>query len=534
MTTMVHNAPKLNSPTIGAKPPPPLPKTKATVETPAPIPPPSRPRSLALPISSIDESPSNPRKRFPDEDELRELGATIRDHGLLQPVLVRPKGERFELVFGACRFRASKLVGLTSIEATCRELTDAQVLEIQVIENNQRKGVHPLEEAEGYEQLREKHGYSADVIAEKIGRSREYVFSRIKLLSLSPKSRDSFYDGKLSASNALYVARLPTPALQEEAIREIDGMSARDAAQLVRNRYMLKMVDATFDTKDATLLPPAGACSDCPKRTKNAKEVFGDVKWQDLCTDPGCFKAKREASADRKIEEAKKAGVEVLTKPVEKYDFSSNPVAVLDVVCQDDPKGRTYRELLKGVKDAPAIVIGRDRQGDVVEAVKRDAVIAALAKKHTFARETIKEDKEHEKNAREWEKTHAISRKHQALVTAAVVDRVERRQPKASFLVALIVALSEFCDEIDEILVRRELATADELDEGARTEGNPYVNVGKVLAKVKDEATLRGIVAELVCVSSGVGREAMIAAYDVDAKALEKKARDELKKEAKS
>jgi ParB family transcriptional regulator, chromosome partitioning protein len=140
-----------------------------------------------IPLAKIRESKTNPRRLF-DEAKLAELAENIRQHGILQPVLVRPlpDGEAgtYELVAGARRFRASKIAKRESIPATVRELTDAQALELQVIENVQRVDVHPLDEAQGYAALMQlqPNTYTVESIASRVGRSPAYVSGRLRLM----------------------------------------------------------------------------------------------------------------------------------------------------------------------------------------------------------------------------------------------------------------------------------------------------------------------------------------------------------------
>src|SRR5438045_9771318 len=153
-------------------------------------------------LSAIQESKTNPRRQF-DETKLAELAENIRQHGVLQPVLVRPSPEGkpgfYELVAGARRYRASKLAGRESIPATVRELTDAQCLELQLSENLQRADVHELDEARGYAALMQlqPETYTVEVLAEKIGRSEKYVYARLRLNHLVDEVHQAFYAGKL-------------------------------------------------------------------------------------------------------------------------------------------------------------------------------------------------------------------------------------------------------------------------------------------------------------------------------------------------
>jgi len=166
-----------------------------------------------VPLAKIRESKTNPR-RFFDEAKLAELADNIRQHGVLQPILLRPlpNGEAgtYELVAGARRYRASKLAKRESIPATVRELTDAQALELQVIENVQRVDVHPLDEAQGYGALIELQPdtYTVESIASRVGRSPAYVSGRLRLIQLITEAKQAFYEDKLTVAHAFEIARL--------------------------------------------------------------------------------------------------------------------------------------------------------------------------------------------------------------------------------------------------------------------------------------------------------------------------------------
>jgi ParB family chromosome partitioning protein len=166
-----------------------------------------------IPLSRIQESKTNPRRQF-DETKLAELADNIRQHGVLQPVLVRtlPDGEpdTYDLVAGPRRFRASKLAKRESIPASVRELTDTQCLELQLIENLQRADVHELDEARGYATLMQlqPETYTVETVAEKIGRSEKYVYARLRLMHLIQEAQEAFYVGRVTVAHAFEIARL--------------------------------------------------------------------------------------------------------------------------------------------------------------------------------------------------------------------------------------------------------------------------------------------------------------------------------------
>ncbi len=265
-----------------------------------------------IPLGKIRESQTNPRRRF-NETKLAELAANIKQYGVLQPILVRtaPPGasDRYELVAGERRYRASKLAGRDTIPATVRELTDAQCLEIQLIENGQREDVHPLDEAEGYARLIElqPETYTVEAIATKMGRSPEYINGRLRLTQLIPEAKQAFYEAKLNVTHAFEIARLQPNdqrrALQEcfpqhrnaAAIlkdKEAEAVTVRELRAWIEREIHLDLTHAPFDPQDETLLPSAGACARCPKRTGSNRLLFPEVRRKSTCTDRECYWAK--------------------------------------------------------------------------------------------------------------------------------------------------------------------------------------------------------------------------------------------------
>ena len=273
-----------------------------------------------IPLKLIRISKTN-RKHF-DQLKLAELAASIKDMGVAQPILIRPvtpteaEPEIYEIVAGERRFRASIIAGAETIPAMVRMLTDLQAAKIQILENLQRENPHELEEALGYQNLMFAHGYSADQLVTELKKSRSYIYARLKLCSLAAPLHEPFLDGKIDASTALLLARIPVSDLQVRAYREIitpsfkdEPLSVREAQTHIRNRYMLELSVAPFDIKSNTLTE-APACGKCPKRTGNQPEIFTDIN-PDLCTDPDCFARKIGASVACKVSEYEKKGIQV-------------------------------------------------------------------------------------------------------------------------------------------------------------------------------------------------------------------------------
>jgi ParB/RepB/Spo0J family partition protein len=246
------------------------------------------------------------RSRF-DKHLIGELAESLKTAGQLQPILVRRsqangRADKFEIVAGERRWLAAKAAGLATVDATVRSLSDEQVLEIQLIENLQRTDLHALEEAEGYEELMKLKGVPAEDLGAMVGKSESYVRARVKLLALCEDARKSFYAGEMDASTALLIARIPHGEHQKRAMRELaeqrqygDVSNYKEAQAFIRDNFMLKLKEAPFDPKDGELVPAAGSCQACPKRSGNQADLFGDGKEKELCTDARCFDSKVEA-----------------------------------------------------------------------------------------------------------------------------------------------------------------------------------------------------------------------------------------------
>jgi ParB family chromosome partitioning protein len=254
-----------------------------------------------IPIDHLRESPTNPRRHV-DKAAFEELVKSVMTHGVLVPLLVRPIFDgAFEIVAGSRRYKAAKKAGIAEIPIRARPLTDIQVLEIQVIENLQRADVHPLDEGEGYRVLMQRAGYEVPAIAEKVGKSVSYVYQRLKLTELTPAAKKAFLAYAITAGHAILLARLQ-PKDQAEALKECGDMdgwdgpaSVRDLARWIERQVHLDLNSAPFPKADAQLVPAAGPCTTCPKRTGFAPELFPDIKKKDTCTDRACFHNKVEA-----------------------------------------------------------------------------------------------------------------------------------------------------------------------------------------------------------------------------------------------
>ncbi len=350
----------------------------------------------ALLVSKIQPSPTNPRKTF-DEGQLAELAESIRAQGVLQPVVVRPgrDGRTYELVCGERRWRAARMVDLKVVPAVVRVLSDAQVREIQLVENLQRADVSPLEEVEGYRSLLDQHGYTAEQLAQRLGKSRSYVYGLLKLADLPPKALAAVRDGTLPLSTALLVARVPGADARAKLAEEVlagddwddEPLSFRATKKAIETEYMVELKKAPFDRKALDLVPAAGSCVACPRRTGSQPDLYPGTR-ADVCTDPACYRIKVAAHAAAQLASAAGNGKKVLDQQQAAQLFHEygpcdlrhdSGYVALDAACHEHQEARTYGALLVGCL-ADQVVLAVDREGRVRELVPRKAAVAELVR----------------------------------------------------------------------------------------------------------------------------------------------------------
>lgn len=189
-----------------------------------------------LPLSEIVPNKDQPRKTF-DEAALDELADSIRQHGILQPLLVRPIATGgYQLVAGERRWRASKRAGLKEVPVVVKELSDTETMEIAIIENLQREDLNPIEEAEGLQALIDKCGFTQEQVAVSVGKSRPAIANSLRLLKLPPEVRDMAKNGEISAGHARALLAFDNEALIYEAAQNIvkNKMTVRDIERLAK------------------------------------------------------------------------------------------------------------------------------------------------------------------------------------------------------------------------------------------------------------------------------------------------------------
>lgn len=253
-------------------------------------------------------------KMFRDPDELtdealKELVDSIKELGVIQPVLLRPKPDddlgKYELVAGERRYRAAVIAALTTIPANIQELTDEEAFNVQVTENLQRKDVHPLKEATAYKYLVDKdpERNTPAELAVKFGKTEHYIQTRLAINKLIDQAKDDLRDGHMTLGHALLLARLQ-PNEQKEALEfcrdEFTLNKVKTVAydpvnrlkDFIENSIMCNLSSAAFKKDDSSLYPEAGPCTTCPKRS-GANQLFQDITDKDRCFDPQCFLRKR-------------------------------------------------------------------------------------------------------------------------------------------------------------------------------------------------------------------------------------------------
>lgn len=359
--------------------------------------------AVFIPYNLLAPSKTNPRKHF-DPKKVAELAENIKKHGVLQPILVRAiegakKGQPlYEVVAGERRWRASGIAKQEFVPAIVKHMNDREVLEFQMIENLQREDLHPLEEAEGYQALmRLDKGVlyaNVDELAARIGKSRSYVFGRMKLCALIEPAKKAFLEGQINASTALLIARMPADIQIPATKRILQGWggepaSFRQARDLLESEFMLKLGSAPFKIADADLVPAAGSCKTCPKRTGANPDLFDDIKSGDVCTDPPCFAKKKEAHQAQVIAIAKESGREVITGAEAKKAMPYGPSQMKGFVKLDGPSYQLgiYNGGQKNIgqllgKDAPETILIEDPDSkDLVEVVRTADATKVLKEK---------------------------------------------------------------------------------------------------------------------------------------------------------
>ena len=196
---------------------------------------------VEIPLTEIRSNPYQPRKEF-DEQSLREFAESIKEHGVIQPIIVKKSIKGYEIIAGERRTRASKMAGKETIPAIIREFTDQEMMEIALIENIQREDLNPIEEAEALAKIIESNNMTQEEAAKKFGKSRSYITNILGLLSLPEKTKKYVREGKISMGHARVLSKLSDPNQINELANLIieEGLSVRETEKLTSAEDMPK------------------------------------------------------------------------------------------------------------------------------------------------------------------------------------------------------------------------------------------------------------------------------------------------------
>jgi ParB/RepB/Spo0J family partition protein len=278
-----------------------------------------QPAIVYLDIAQVALNPNNPRKRM-DEATLSDLAKSIEQVGVLQPVMVRQRAEdkpksrfkpnkAYELISGHRRLLAATIAGLETIPAIIKDLTDDQAFEVAIMENLQREDVDPLDESAAFNAMMESGRYSVEDIAGKVGKSTVFVHQRMKLSSLIPELQAKMAEGVLGLTNAMMIAKLRKEDQSWICKNNLYRGTTTDLKDRIETQIYNKLDSAPFNLTDAELVPSAGPCSTCAKRTAVSPTLFPEIEPSaDRCLDRPCFMAKTEAGLAQQCRDAINSG----------------------------------------------------------------------------------------------------------------------------------------------------------------------------------------------------------------------------------
>ena len=499
-------------------------------------------------LSLLSESKTNPRRIF-ENAALKELAESIRTQGVLSPLLVRPLTENgFEIVAGARRYRAAQMAEQETVPVRIVNLTDVAALEAQLVENLIRAEVHPMEEAQGFRALLDldEPKYSIEQIAAKVGKSPVFVASKLKLADLVPVSVDAFYADEIGVGHALLLAKLPADQ-QEAALRacfkEIYNNGASKPARIllpVRNlqfwidsNILLVLKVAPFNKRDAQLVPTAGSCADCPKRTGHNKLLFGDDlgRQGDRCIDPTCYQSKVSAHLAKTLA-AKPGLVQISTAyGAQKEGSRVLPRNKYTAIRDDKPKSKddAKRPEFKVCKFTTEAII---TEGSDVGTIHR--VCANLScPVHHPKQQTSHNDEKYKVEQEKQRKEQAIANTTGLRVLAAIGGAVPVRLMKRDLLFVIEKLVGTLDESRVEILARQH-GIRQKRDDGG------MAKTFAAFLRRADEGTLSRLLVEssiLLAASRSnpttVLRDAA-STYKVDTEAITTKVRQEFAAKAKA
>jgi len=496
-----------------------------------------------VPLSLLNESKTNPRHVFEDA-ALKELADSIRSQGVLSPLLVRPLTENgFEIVFGARRYRAAQLAEQETLPVRIKHMTDAEVIEAQLVENLIRAEIHPMEEAEGFAALLrlEEPKYTIEQIAARVGKSPAFIAQRLKLTDLVPAAVEAFYANDIGVGHALLIAKLPAdmqPQALSACFKEVYSGNSQKPARIllpVRNlqfwiesNVLLVLKDAPFDKRDAELLPSAGNCADCPKRTGHNKLLFGDDfgKQGDRCTDPNCYQAKLAAHVAKTVA-AKPEIVQISTAyGGQKEGSPVLPRNKYTAIRDDKPKSKddAKRPEFKACKFTTEAIITEGTDVGTIQKVCANPACPVHHPKQQTGRSAndTRFKAEQEKRRREEAIANVTGLRVLSAIGAAVPVRLMKRD-----LLFIVERLASLLEESRLQMLARQHGIREKRDDGG---------IAKTFAaylRRADESTLgRALVESVILLAASRGNASQVlreaaTAYKVDTDAIAAKVKQE-------
>lgn len=350
---------------------------------------------------ALDQLTIAPNYRIPVLAEVAEIAQSARalvngrPRGIIEPLIVRPHGKKFQVVAGGKRFKAAFEAELASVPVRVMELDDEGVLEVQLIENIQRSDPHPMEEAQAFHRLlKMQKGYTADILAEKVGKDRSYVYKRLQFMELIEPAQEAFRENRINIGHALLICR-ETPEHQQlvfeecfesswngrKHVRDTKGKattSAKELAGWIHQHLHFDLAAAPWDKADANLVKKAGACIHCTKHTGANLALFADLdKKGDQCLDGDCYETKQDAFV--KIQLKAQPALPRITLE-HKYNVRGKLPA--GVMTQDDGYS-LVKPNAKCASAEPAIVAAGEKQLGLTVLICRDKKCTTHAAKYS-------------------------------------------------------------------------------------------------------------------------------------------------------
>lgn len=363
-------------------------------------------------------SPGKNPRRSVSKEGIQELAESIRQFGVLSPVLVYKDSESgtYVVIAGHRRVQASKLAELP-VPVIVLKGDSQNRAELSLVENIQREDLSPIDEAEAMKSISKSRRLDARGLAEIFGKSTGYVYRRLRLLELSDKARSFLKDGEISISVAVIILRLSDGQSRDRALTEIlqrsSGHDPKEASEIVQ-RFMTTLSKAPWDLTDPKLVVKAGACSNCPKRSSAQILLFDTKDKTDRCLNAKCFQLKTRTWEKLEIQTLEKAGAKIVSsiKGMSKnwngeLQLQGSKTVLLSDICDLDRNSRKWGEVLGKIKPELLIVI-QPKWGGTYKAIARKDAAAILKKKgikpSSIARQGRTEtEKKNMEDAKAWE-----------------------------------------------------------------------------------------------------------------------------------